>query len=170
MDTERYTARLRYLCRLIARDRQGFCPINGVLIVLPITAANPNGSLDELALACKADLAEAFEVLRMRCPVLVLVSDLRETPGIRRRSSSDYRPGRPASEWASGFRSLPISTTAKYQGVSKPRFPGSATPCFPQWFTRSSRSSQPGGEDVTDVLKANSQLYRFLSKIRAIAT
>src|SRR3954447_25901212 len=62
LDTEKYVSRLRYLCRLIARDRQGFCPFNGILVVLPITAANPDNRLDELAEACKADLSEAFGV------------------------------------------------------------------------------------------------------------
>src|SRR5262249_40130351 len=30
VDPEVHQARLRHLCRLIVRDRQGFCPINGV--------------------------------------------------------------------------------------------------------------------------------------------
>ena len=40
-DRERYAARLRHLCRLIKRDRLGFCPINGILVLLPVSAADP---------------------------------------------------------------------------------------------------------------------------------
>src|SRR5262249_36520377 len=34
-ETERLTARLRHLCRLIVRARQPHCPLNGALILLP---------------------------------------------------------------------------------------------------------------------------------------
>ena len=81
VDVEKYAARLRYLCHLIARDRQGLCPINGILVVLPVTAAEPWSSLAEIGSACKADLAGTFEVLRMRCPVLILLSDLDKLQG-----------------------------------------------------------------------------------------
>ena len=36
-----HLARLRHLCRLIIRDRRGFCPINGVLLTLPIGIDTP---------------------------------------------------------------------------------------------------------------------------------
>ena len=59
----------------------GLCPINGILVVLPVTAAEPWSSLAEIGSACKADLAGTFEVLRMRCPVLILLSDLDRIQG-----------------------------------------------------------------------------------------
>ena len=64
-----------HLCRLIKRDRLGFCPINGILVLLPISAADPKNHPEDTAEACRADLTEAFGVLRA-CPVLVMVPDL----------------------------------------------------------------------------------------------
>ena len=57
---ERYSARLRHLCRLIKRDRQGFCPVNGVLVLLPVSAADPKSRPRDVAEACQSDLTEAF--------------------------------------------------------------------------------------------------------------
>src|SRR5262249_22554484 len=76
IDRERYSARLRYLCRLIKRDRLGFCPINGILVVLPISAADPKSGPEAIAASCRSDLTEAFGVMRLRCPVLVMVTGL----------------------------------------------------------------------------------------------
>ena len=50
VDNDLHEARLKHLCRLIARDRRGFCPVNGVLVLLPIGVAEPGGNRDEIAL------------------------------------------------------------------------------------------------------------------------
>ena len=81
VDAETYSARLRYFCRLIARDRNGLCPINGALVVLPCTLADPGTPIADICSATKADLSDTFETLRMRCPVLFLISDLDQLPG-----------------------------------------------------------------------------------------
>ena len=153
------------MCRLIARDRQGFCPINGVLIVLPIIASGSDNGPEQRAEACKADLAEMFGVFEMRCPVIVLVSDLEKFPG-----------------FADLVERLPSGQTTKRMGQRFPLVPdldNGAVPAsiessvswisdilFPSMIYSQFKIESPGGEDATDVLKANSQLYRFLSKIR----
>src|SRR5206468_3478688 len=68
-DDDLHLARLRHLCRLIIRDRKGFCPINGVLVTLPI-GVDARPDLADLSDACRKDLAAVFDALRMRCPVL----------------------------------------------------------------------------------------------------
>jgi hypothetical protein len=165
IDRENQVARLRYLCRLIARDRQGFCPINGVLIVLPITSVNSQNSADELAAACSADLAGAFDVLPMRCPVLVLISDLEKLDGfsdlLERLSSEQVRQRMGqrfplAPDLEAGL--VPARIEDSVVWISNALFPSMVYSLF--------RVESPGGEDIAEVMRANSQLYYFLMKMR----
>jgi hypothetical protein len=165
LDTEKYASRLRYLCRLIARDRQGFCPINGVLIVMPITASSGDNSPDNLALACKADLAEIFRAFSMRCSVIVLVSDLEKLHGftdvVERLPS-----GQTGKRMGQRFPLLPDLDNAAVSGSIESSVSWISNTLFPSMIYSLFRVESPGGENATDVLRANSQLYRFLSKIR----
>src|SRR5262249_9801905 len=77
---ELHLARLQHLCRLIVRDRRGFCPINGVLVTLPFDVDEPT-DLADIADACRKDLATSFDTFRMRHPVLALVCGLEEVEG-----------------------------------------------------------------------------------------
>lgn len=165
LDTDKYVARLRYLCRLIARDRQGFCPINGVLIVLPIiTSASDNGP-EQRAEACKADLAEMFGVFEMRCPVVVLVSDLEKFPGftdlVERLPS-----GQAGKRMGQRFPLVPDLDNGAVPASIEASVSWISDILFPSMIYSQFKVESPGGQNATDVLKANSQLYRFLSKIR----
>jgi hypothetical protein len=150
---------------LIARDRQGFCPINGILIVLPITAANPDRSLEQLASACKADLSETFGVFPMRCPVLVLVSDLEKLQGfpelVERLPS-----GQAAKRMGQRFPLLPDLDLGAVPGSIEASVSWIGNTLFPSMVYSLFKVESPGGEDATEVLRANSQLYRFLLKMR----
>jgi hypothetical protein len=165
LDTEKYAARFRYLCRLIARDRQGFCPINGVLIVLPITVSSPDNSVETLALASKADLAEMFGVFAMRCPVIVLVADLEKLPGfpdlVERLPS-----GQAGKRMGQRYPLIPDLDNGAVPASIESSVSWIGSTLFPSMVYSLFKIESPGGEDATDVLKANSQLYRFLSKIR----
>jgi IcmF-related N-terminal domain len=165
LNKDKSEARLRYLCRLIARDRQGFCPINGVLIVLPIIVANPENSLENLAEACKADLGAMFGVFSMRCPVIVLVSDLERFQGfndlIERMPS-----GQAGKRMGQRFPLLPDLDNGAVPGSIESSVSWISNTLFPSLVYSLFKIETPGGEDATDVLRANSQLYRFLSRIR----
>jgi hypothetical protein len=165
LDIDRESARLRYLCRLIARDRQGFCPVNGILLVLPMTAASPNNRLDELAAACKADLSEAFQVFQMRCPVVVLVSDLEKLEGfstlVERLPS-----GQAAKKLGQRFPLVPDVDNGEVPGLIEASVSWIGDSLFPSMVYSLFKVETPGGEDIADLLKANSQLYRFLAQLR----
>ena len=94
-----HLARLRHLCRLIIRDRRGFCPINGVLLTLPI-GIDIRGDLADLADACRQDMATMFDTFRMRCPVLALVCGLEQVKGFSELIER-LPPEQGASGWAS---------------------------------------------------------------------
>ena len=39
-EVELLSSRLKYLCRLIVRDRQPYCPANGILLLIPLAATD----------------------------------------------------------------------------------------------------------------------------------
>jgi hypothetical protein len=82
-EIERQTARLKHLCRLLRRDRQPYCPLNGILVLVPFAAT---GSLDDAEQAgslCRRELAAVRDVLQVHCPVYALVCDLEQLAGFR---------------------------------------------------------------------------------------
>jgi len=76
-------ARLAHLGRLIVRDRQPECPINGVMMLIPIGGTDTEHDAQQTAEMCARDLATVRRVLHLQCPVLVLACDLETVPGFR---------------------------------------------------------------------------------------
>jgi hypothetical protein len=77
----RQTRRLRYLCQLIRRDRRPWCPINGVLVLVPWAVAESD---DAARIGCgvlEQELDAAREVFQERYPTFALVSDLETAQG-----------------------------------------------------------------------------------------
>jgi hypothetical protein len=75
-------ARLRYVCRLIARDRSPFCPTNGILLLIPFGATDDDDQARQAGSVCHLDFATASEALRVQCPVQAIVCDLELVPRI----------------------------------------------------------------------------------------
>ena len=78
---ERERARLAYLCRLIARDRHPYCPVNGVLVLLPFAGTDHIQDATDTGNLMRLDLETARAALRVRCPVFALVCDFQVIPG-----------------------------------------------------------------------------------------
>jgi len=75
--------RLGHLCRLIGRDRQPYCPINGILLLLPLGGTDTPADAQQTAEACRLDLDTLRAVFTMNCPLLALVCDMEVLPGFR---------------------------------------------------------------------------------------
>lgn len=82
-EMERLSARLKHLCWLILQQRKPYCPINGILLVLPFAATENETKANQTGLVCRQDLLAIQEVLQVRCPVFALVADMEATPGFR---------------------------------------------------------------------------------------
>lgn len=78
---ERTILRLHHLCTLIARDREPYCPVNGLLVLLPFAASNDELTAGETAVLLERDLLTIRQSLDVRCPLVTLICDLEETPG-----------------------------------------------------------------------------------------
>jgi hypothetical protein len=165
-DRERYAARLRHLCRLIKRDRLGFCPINGVLVLLPVSAVDPKSGPEEIAAACRSDLTEAFGVMRMRCPVLVMVTGLERLEGFAEliarlpAGQSGKRMGQRFPLIADlSENELPLKIESSVDWIVNNLF---GSMIYSMFQVESNR----GVDEVAEILRGNQQLFRFLVRIR----
>jgi hypothetical protein len=86
----RETARLGFLCRLIRRDRSPWCPVNGVLALVPWAATESDESAKEAITVLQRELGAAREYLQLRCPVYALVCDMETARGF-----AEFRRGLP---------------------------------------------------------------------------
>jgi hypothetical protein len=88
--------RLQHLCRLIARDRRPYCPINGVVVLIPYAALADDPDASAVGTACRYDLMLLRTVLQEQCPGYALVCDMESSEGFREllRRLSGQRVGR----------------------------------------------------------------------------
>lgn len=165
-EREQYSARLKHLCRLIKRDRLGFCPINGILVLLPVSSADPQNRPEEIAEACRADLSSAFEVFRMRCPVLVMIPDLERLEGfpeLIQRLPEGQRGKRMGqrfplvAEISDSERSTRIESSVDWTFANL--LPSMV---YSMFEVESSR----GMDEVDEVFQGNQKLFRFLGRTR----
>jgi hypothetical protein len=75
------SARLRYFCRLLVRDRHPFCAVNGVLLLVPFAGTDSDQDAVSTGDVLQRDLAVAREALKVDCPHLALVCDMETAPG-----------------------------------------------------------------------------------------
>ena len=156
--------RLKRLCRLIARDRKGFCPSNGILVVLPVTCADVPSQSEEVARACSGDLAAIFETFRLRCPVLFLMSKLDTLPGfaeLAERLPKNQKGSRMGQRFPLvpelSRESIPARVEESVSYICKSLVP---TMVLSQFQVES-----PGGEDLSMSMESNAQMVRLLNDI-----
>ncbi len=162
VDIEPLKERLAYLCQLIMRDRGGYCPINGVLLLVPITAADQKNSPASYATVCRTDLAIAFGRFQMRCPILVLVTDLDKLPGfveMRERLSNEEAVRRMGQR----FPLVPDLPPSDVEAQIRSGVAYLGQTLLPVLIHTKFRTEMPGGEDTQDAVQGNSAIFRFLA-------
>ena len=80
-EVERISSRLHHLCKRIARTRRPYCPINGILVLIPLSATSNNVDAKDTATLTRRDLENVRESLRVDCPVFALVCDFERAEG-----------------------------------------------------------------------------------------
>jgi IcmF-related N-terminal domain len=166
IEVEPLKARLAQLCRLIARDRKGFCSINGALVLIPADATGPQGDPEEFARCCKADLATTFDVLGVRCPILALVCDLERLPGFA-EILTHLPPGQTSRRMGQRFPLVTDLRPAEVAAMIEGGIEWVGQTLFPNLICSLFRLETPGSEEVKGVALENAALFRFLAEIRA---
>lgn len=83
--------RLQYLCRLIREDRRPWCPVNGVLLLVPWSATETDDAARAGSGLMQRDLNAIRGTLRERFPTCAVVCDLETARGF-----TEFRSGFPA--------------------------------------------------------------------------
>ncbi len=164
-EVERLSARLRYLCHKIARERRPFCPINGILLLIPFASTGGDAEAKETGSLCSRDLETVRESLQVECPIFALVCDLERVAGFeefltffpegqRRRLLGQQLPLAPDLDPAARAK----MTEKGVQWVGDVLFPRLV---YKFWSVEGAdpSASLPGS--------SNAKLYEFLARIRA---
>lgn len=159
------TGRLRHLCRLIVRDRQPYCPVNGVLVLVPLAATDSDEDAQETARTLASDLQTMRTTLKVDCPLFTLLSDVETAPGFRefiaKQAPSD-RQRRVGQRFPMGLelRGQPladtIDTAVRWLCDNVLR----------EWVYRLFRVEAPGREDTATATAINSRLFLLLGELR----
>ncbi len=160
------TARLKYLCRLIVQDRQPYCPVNGVLLLVPFAATESKEMADQTGLICQHDLAAARSTLQVHCPLFAMVCDLEAADGFREfidRFPIEQRQRRVGQRF-------PLCPDLGEGELLKDYIESSVqwicNASFPSWIYKLFRVEAAGRDELATVIRGNSRLYNLLCLVR----
>ena len=163
-EVDKYQRRMRYLARRIVRSREPYCPINGVLLLVPFDAIENDDDASQIATLCQQDLQALHDTARTRTPVVVLVSDLETAPGFDALGERldpdrrlrlfgqdlplipDVKPGE-----------LPLVLSGSVEHFER---------ALGQWGVRLFRVEQSQQDNAAGITAENTQLFEFMEAIR----
>ncbi len=164
-ELERLTARLEHLCRKIARERRPYCPINGILVLIPYAALATEEEANQTAALCQKDLQTARETLQLNCPAFALLSDLEKAEGARDfldRFPQDKRQRRLGQR----FPLAPDVPASELPAARERSVAWIGESLFVTWVYQFLHIEPPGSGKYADVTRGNAQLYRLMSQMR----
>jgi hypothetical protein len=160
--------RLRHLCKVLVRDRRPYCPINGMLILVPLAATATNDDASETAGVMQHDISVARQILQLDCPRFVILCDGENLPGF-----ADVvwhfpeTAGAPA--WVLGqhfpvIPDVPEDRTGMLFQQGMQRVADALLPLVVARLWR--REGEAGVADRNVAVESNIRLYEFLSACR----
>jgi hypothetical protein len=165
-EVERCTARLQHLCGLIVRDRQPYCPLNGMLLLVPYGATDTDDIAHQTSEICQRDLTIAHDALKVHCPVFAIISDMESVAGFRdfiERFPEGQRQRRV------GQRFPLVPDLAEGQTLADMIEGGVNWVCtslLPNWVYKMFRLEASGRNDLAVATKGNVRLYQLLNQMR----
>src|SRR5713101_7754597 len=164
-EVEKYSARLRHLCRLIVRDRRPFCPANGILFLVPFAGADTDKDANQTGGAIHQDLVNIRDVLRVHLPVFAMICDLEKASGFKEfleRFPADQRQRRVGQRYPLCPDLPPEKLSASIESCVQ----WICQVVFPTWIYKLFRVESPGREEVEKAVAGNCRLYQLLGQIR----
>lgn len=164
---ERQLARLRHLCDLIVASRRPYCPLNGIVVLVPLRATDNETEANHFATLLEQDLNTVADAMQVRCPLVVSVCDLEQLPGcseLLRRFPEEQRQRRLGLQ----FPRVAPCDAAAIPGMIEQGIRWIVTGLIPPLVYRLFNVAQHARPDANDaVCRGNEQLYRFDQEIRA---
>lgn len=164
-EVERLSTRLRHLCRLISQDRAPYCPLNGILVLIPYMSTSTDEEAQQTGAIIRRDLSSIREVMKTHCPLFSMVCDMERAPGFReflQTVPSDLR------ERSMG-RDYPLMPDLERDAITGMIESGV------QWICRELlrtaiyklfRVEGSASESMSLVVRANTRLYELLYQLR----
>jgi hypothetical protein len=165
-EVERLSARLKHLCRLIVRDRRPYCPVNGIMVIVPAATTDSDEDANQTSTLVYKDLSGAREVLQVYCPVLALIGDVEAVPGFSefmQRFPETQRQRRVGQRFPYLPDLEPSAVETKVEEVGH----WICHSLVPSWVYKLFRVERPGTDSMENAVHGNVQLYQFLSQMRA---
>jgi type VI protein secretion system component VasK len=161
-------ARLRYVCRLVLRERRPYCPINGLLVLVPLAALKGDNEASQLATLVQSDAQTAREVFQLECSTVLLVTDLERATGFG-AYLEETPPGQRELPLGQAFALLPDVDVQEVpgmfeQGITRlcqDRLFATLTPKFRLEPSQGETPGKPG-----PALRKNFHLYQFWDLLR----
>jgi hypothetical protein len=172
---ELLTARLTYLCRLIARDRNPYCPVNGILLLIPLAGSDSDQDATDTGELCRRDLTVAIRTFKVRCPVFALLCDLETVPGFREfvtRFSESERRQRVGQRCPlqPDYRQLQAGRQAGDQSPQTELIESLVSwvcsSVVPGWVYKKLETEKRSPEELKTVLQKNASLFFFADEFR----
>lgn len=164
-EIDNQVARLRYLCSLIARDRKGFCPLNGVLVLIGLQTTDSDEIAEQTSNFVQMELQAIREATKLRCPVFAVLCDLERASGFgtfSQRLSEDKRKQRVGQR----FELVPDVSPEQLPGFVEKGVGGVCLNIIPKWVQSLFRTEKAQGQESLDeALRVNSELFRFMSDL-----
>jgi hypothetical protein len=163
-EADRLTARFKHLCRLILRARRPYCPINGILLLVPFAASDRDEDASQTGSVIQQELAALRTHLQVRCPVLTTICDLEKAPGFREfveRFPADQRQRRLGQR----LPLVPDIDPEKVPAMFDGGIAWMAQAMFPNWIYKLFRVEQTERDDVTALVEGNARLYQLMCEL-----
>ena len=164
-EVQRINSRFEHLCRLIVHERQPYCPINGILALLPLAGTDRNEDASEVGSCLADDIATAHRVFRVNCPILTLACDLERLPGFKELIQSMAR-SQLFQRVGQRFPYLPDIKVDQLPGMLEAGIQWIGLSLFPSLTYALLRLESIEKNDYSEAVRGNVRLFRFLTEIR----
>jgi IcmF-related N-terminal domain len=164
-EVQRQTARFQHLCRLIVRERRPYCPLNGIMLLIPYASTDRDEDAAATGTVCQQDLDTAQAVLQVHCPSFALICDLETAPGFREfveRFPAEQR----ARRLGQRIPLLPDMEPAEIPAMIEGGMDWICQSMIPNWVYKLFRLETPGKDDLSAAMKGNGRLYRLMGEMR----
>lgn len=161
------TRRLRHVCKILLRERQPYCPLNGIILLIPLAATNSPDDTSETAAVIRHDLEVARGALQQDSPRIVVMGDAEQLPGFA--EIIHHFPPNSGPQWVLGqhFPLAPDVNASQVPAIIESGLNWTGDTLLPLVISKLwRREGEEGVTDRTSAIEANMQLYEFLNACR----
>jgi hypothetical protein len=164
VEVDRHTRRLQRLCQLIMRERRPYCPVNGLLVLVPFAGTDSDEDANQTGGVIQYDLATLRRAFRLNFPTFAMVCDIERVPGFHdfaERIPEDQRLRRVGQR----FPLVPDLDADRYEPMVDGGVRFICNQLFPTWVYRLF-GLEARREEAGKVVRGNVKLYQLMCHIR----